>query len=246
MDAFEKAKREWEKKWERERKRELRDDLRHAKEMERLQRSIDRASSKQSSTIAYIEKKQTAYETEIDLDINEDRQVNDVCRDFRKAFHSELCFYNGRNISYLFIPLKDIKSGKSTQRRLHIAGRDSVDIFEKVMKACGYRVVVKFDEEGPRNKKNLAGFQYDGKGQLAVPKESKSVPKNTPSSRNTASSSTKSVSAKKPAVASKKSVTYKSAATNKTAAAALKRKVTSKKVTAIKATTAKNTAKKKY
>ena len=176
MDAFEKAQKKMEKEWEKQRKREEREAKQHSRTMTNMQSDIARMSTIISTTLYQAKIQQQAYETEIDLDINDERQVYDVCRDFEKAFHSELCFYNGREKSMSFIPMKQIKNGGITITKLHISGRDSVKIFEDVMRACGYRVIVKFQKDGSRENKNLSGFQYDGKGQLRIPNEKIQAP----------------------------------------------------------------------
>lgn len=170
MDAFERAQRHYEREFEKERKRQERDAARHRKEMERLNKSISKAVTKLDTSVYELQAKTDAYNREIDLDLSSNRTVREVCYDFKQAFINEISFYNGRNTAYGWDKLSEICSnGTTVINSIHLSGKDSVETFENAMKAIGFRVIVKINNDGPRDQKNLAGFIYDGKGQLTIP-----------------------------------------------------------------------------
>ncbi len=170
MDELERARRHYEREFEKARKREEREAAKHRKEMERLTKSISRAATKLDTSAYELQEKTNAYNREIDLDLSPNRTIREVCFDFKQAFRNEISFYNGRNTANSWDKLSEICSnGTISINSIHLSGKDSVETFENAMKAIGFRVIVKFKNDGPREQKNLAGFIYDGKGQLTIP-----------------------------------------------------------------------------
>ncbi|MCR5424680.1 MAG: hypothetical protein K6E93_08005 [Bacteroidales bacterium] len=200
LDPMERARQEYEKRLEKARKREERERIKHEKEMAKLNKNISNAFRNVNSVQRMVGVKTEAYNTEIDLNLNGDRGIYEICNDFRRAFKSTLCFYDGRELANVYTKLYHVRKNGATDCTIHLSGKDSVEVFEDVMSRLGLRVIVKFDEEGPRNKKNLAGFEYDGKGQLRLEEKTVAEEKSTPAEKAIEKHSPKS--AEKPAAES--------------------------------------------